>query len=95
MAGYIALWRFTREGLAFEHPDALENHKRLCEEAGIRVVGIWMTMGQYDAVAIYDAPDDVTMARRMLEVGRAGLVTTETLRAFSEDEFAEVLGKMA
>ncbi len=43
-------------------------------------------MGQYDAVAIVEMPDDETAARAALIVGSRGAISTETLRAFTEEE---------
>lgn len=43
-------------------------------------------MGQYDAVAVIEAPDDETAAKGALITASAGNVSTETLRAFTEQE---------
>jgi uncharacterized protein with GYD domain len=43
-------------------------------------------MGRYDIVTISEAPDDTAAAKVALTVGSAGNVTTETLRAFTEDD---------
>ena len=46
----------------------------------------YLTMGQYDAVAVIEAPDDETAAKGALITASAGNVSTETLRAFTEQE---------
>jgi uncharacterized protein with GYD domain len=96
MAGYIMLGRYTPEGLAKikEMPEIINKHKEKLKESGIRLVGTWLTMGEYDFVSIYECPDDLTMAVRILDAGRAGLVTTQTMRALSEAEFAQVVSKI-
>ena len=53
-----------------------------------------MTMGQYDAVAIIEAPDDETIASLVLSVGGAGNLRSTTLRAFNLDEIQGILRKI-
>jgi uncharacterized protein with GYD domain len=51
-------------------------------------------MGQYDAVVILEAPDDQTVAEIGLALGVLGNVRTETLRAFTEDEYRKIIAKL-
>jgi len=44
----------------------------------------FMTMGDYDLVAIYEAPDDAVAARFTLMLGMLGNVRSTTLKAFPE-----------
>ena len=55
----------------------------------------YLVMGQYDMVAISEAPDDETAAKMSLGVAACGSVQTETLRAFSEAEYREITGSLA
>jgi uncharacterized protein with GYD domain len=48
-------------------------------------------MGQYDLVSIVEAPDDETLAKLVLSVGSLGSVSSETLRAFTEDEYRQIV----
>ena len=48
-------------------------------------------MGQYDFVAIVEAPDDETAARLALSVGSQGATRSETLRAFTEEEYQRII----
>ena len=54
-----------------------------------------MMTGQYAMIAILDAPDDVTLAKAMLSSVPHGSITTETCRAFTEDEYREIIGELA
>jgi uncharacterized protein with GYD domain len=96
MAGYVGLFRFTPKALENlkELPEAMKRTRSLGEQMGVRVIGIWVTMGRYDVVGIADAPDDKTAARFSLAIASGGLVTTETMRALSEEEFAQVVAKL-
>jgi uncharacterized protein with GYD domain len=96
MAGYIVLGQYTEKGLQQikDMPDIIAKHKANCQKAGIRLIGTWCTLGQFDFVSVYDAPDDAAMAERVLDTARTGLVTTQTMRALSEEEFAQVVAKL-
>ena len=55
----------------------------------------YLVTGQYDAVAISDAPDDATVAKLALGNASMGFVRTETLRAFTEDEYRQIVGSLS
>lgn len=96
MPGYIYLMNFTHEGITTvkESPGRIATIKALAEKLGARVVGVWATLGRYDAVTVVDAPDDHAAGFLGLALASHGHVTTETMRAFSEDEFAELIAKL-
>jgi uncharacterized protein with GYD domain len=52
-------------------------------------------MGQYDMLAIVDAPDDATLAKGILSLASSGNLQTETLRAFPEDEFRKIISGLS
>ena len=51
-------------------------------------------LGRYDIVTISEAPDDIAAAKVALAIGSAGNVTTETLRAFTEDEYRQIVAAL-
>ena len=57
-------------------PERLKQSKALFEKMGVRLVGIWWTLGEYDVVMVMDAPDDQTMAALALALGMSGGGTT-------------------
>ena len=96
MPGYVTLYKFTQQGVSTikDSPQRIKQVKALAEKMGIKVVGVWVTMGEYDLIAIADVPDDQTAAAFALIVAKQGNVTTQTMRAFSEDEYAQLVGKV-
>jgi uncharacterized protein with GYD domain len=48
-------------------------------------------MGQYDSVFTLEAPNDETAAKIALAISSRGNVETETLRAFTESEFKQMI----
>jgi len=95
MAGYVCLCKFTPQAIGSigSVPEELKQVRAMGEKMGVRLVGIWVTMGAYDATIVADAPDDRAMARFALSLAHQGHLTTQTMRALSEEEFAQVAGK--
>jgi uncharacterized protein with GYD domain len=54
----------------------------------------FLTMGDYDMVAIYEAPDDTVAARFNLQLGMLGNIRTRTLKAFPEAAYREVINSL-
>jgi uncharacterized protein with GYD domain len=51
----------------------------------------FLTMGDYDIVAVYEAPDDAVAARFNLQLGMLGNIRTHTLKAFPEAAYREII----
>jgi uncharacterized protein with GYD domain len=51
-------------------------------------------MGQYDMIGIVDSPNEEAIAQWALMTSRMGNITTQTMRALSEEEFAQVVSKL-
>jgi len=96
MATYIALCHYTAEGIKAikEAPRRLDKAKALARKLGGEMKALYLTMGPYDVVAVYDLPDDEAAATFALIIGRTGAVTTTTLRAFSEADYRRLVGEL-
>jgi uncharacterized protein with GYD domain len=90
---YIALARWTNQGLQKiqESPSRLDAARKAFEAAGIKLKEFYMVMGQYDTVIVVEAPDDTTLAKATLALASKGNLQTETLRAFTEDEYRKIV----
>ena len=64
MPTYIILLRYTQKGIQNikESPNRLDAAKKAFRDAGAELKEFYLVMGQYDAVSISEAPDDVCMA---------------------------------
>ena len=93
MPTYIVLNNWTEQGIrnVKDTVNRLNAARRAAEAAGVRILAFYWTLGQYDLVAIIEAPDDEAMARLGLQIGMQGNARTITLRAFSEQEMQRVL----
>ena len=98
MPHYISLMRWTtqaRTGAGLPAwRDRVEDGERLIEEAGGKLVGVWVTLGRYDVVEVFEAPDDTVALEIVTRLGSSGAEDTETLRAFTRDEAEQIIRKM-
>ena len=97
MPHFVILIRYTQQGIAKikESPARLDAAKKAAEKVGGRIHAWYLTMGQYDAVIISEFPNDEANARFCLSVGVLGNVTTETLRAFTDGEYRNIVGALS
>ena len=96
MASYILLASYTEQGIK-SIKDTVKRTgavKELAKKAGITMKESYWTLGQFDVVAVFDAPDDETMTAFSLTVAKLGNVKTQTLRAFSGKEMSDILAKV-
>jgi uncharacterized protein with GYD domain len=97
MPTYVVLLNFTEQGIRNlkDSPKRADAFKNMAKKTGATVKDVFWTLGQYDAVAIVEAPDDVSMTAIGLGTGKLGNVRTQTLRAFSAAEMKNILSKMS
>jgi len=93
MATYISLIKYTQQGIQNikDSPARLDAAKKAFQGMGAEVKQFYLIMGQYDLVIIFEAPDDETAAKLVLATGSLGNVSTQTMRAFTEDEFRKIV----
>ena len=96
MPTYISLFRYTREGISAikDSPNRLEKVKQVFKSVGGELKAFYLTMGSYDGVVISEAPNDEACAKAALIIGAAGAVRTETLRAFTEEEYRKLIASL-
>ena len=95
MATYITLLKYTEQGLKTikESPSRLERAKQLLKSLGGEVKSFHLVQGRYDAIVISEAPNDEVVTKFAL-TGSLGNVRTETLRAFTEDEYRKIVSAL-
>lgn len=96
MATYVVLYKYTDEG-AKKMKDTVRRARETRadnEKRGFSVQGLYWTQGQYDLIAVVDAPDEASMMAGLLNIAGAGNVRSETLRAFTEAEMEAIIAKV-
>jgi uncharacterized protein with GYD domain len=96
MATFITLAKYTQQGMSKikESPNRVDAYRKAVQSAGGSLKGFYLTLGRYDIVVVTEAPDDTAVARLTLATGSLGNITTETLRAFTEDEFRKIIASL-
>ena len=96
MPRYVSLMKYTSQGSANikDAPDRLKAARSAIEAAGGQILSYHLTMGQYDGVVITEFPNDEAAATLLLAIGSQGNISTETMRAFTEDEVAGIVSKL-
>jgi uncharacterized protein with GYD domain len=94
MPTYIAMLKWTPQGLQSikQSPSRLDAARKAFEAAGAKMKDFYMVTGRHDMIAVVDAPDDVALAKAILASTSQGNITTETCRAFTEQEYRTIIG---
>ena len=94
MPKFVSLINYTDEGVQHfkDFADRMEHARHGAAELGVEVDAFYLTMGRFDAVVVFDAPDAATAAKLALVNAANGRVRTETLTAFTEEEAAAIAG---
>jgi len=96
MTTYIMLANWTDQGMrqVRDSPNRFDAAKASLKDMGGEFKAIYMTMGDHDLVAVYEAPDDAVAARFTLVIGGLGYVRTKTLKAFPERAYREIINSL-
>ena len=96
MPTYIMLANWTDQGAqkVKDSPRRLETAKKALFDMGGEFKTVYMTLGEYDLVGVYEAPDDAVAARFSLMLGMLGSVRTTTMKAFPEAAYREIIASL-
>lgn len=96
MVRYLALIELTEKGI-HEIGDSARRASAFSKEveaAGGKVDSQYWSIGQIDGAVVFEAPDDATAARLLLQLTKGGFVRTKSSRLFDAEEFHEVIGSL-
>jgi uncharacterized protein with GYD domain len=96
MATYISLVQFTDKGIhaAKETTQRVADWAAKVQSKGVTIKQIYWTLGHYDQVCVFEAPNDETAASVLLSADILGNIRTQTLRAFSSAEMDKILANV-
>jgi uncharacterized protein with GYD domain len=96
MQSYILLMKLTEQGgkSIREAPGRVEAGFKAWEAMGGKMICFYAVMGEYDYIAVGEAPNDEVATTFSLALTSLGNVKTTTLRAFSKEQFAEMVKKL-
>ena len=96
MPHYISLMRWTSQGIAGlpGWRERVEDGQHVIEAAGGSLIGVYVTLGRYDVVEIFEAPDDEIAVEILMKLQRFGAEHTETLRAFTREQAEDIVRRL-
>lgn len=96
MATYISFIKYTQKGIENikDSPRRLDAAKEAFQAFGGELKEFYLVMGRYDIVIISEAPNDEAVAKASLAITSRGAVQTETIRAFNEGEYRNIIGAL-
>lgn len=96
MPTFIILGNFTDQGVKSvkDSVKRAEAIKEAGKKFGVTMKDIHWTMGPYDVIGTFDAPDGQSMTAFSIAIAMAGNVRGQTLRAFDKDEMKGILKKL-
>jgi uncharacterized protein with GYD domain len=85
---------FTEQGVEAVRDtcDRAATFQAAAEPIGVKVTGVYWTLGAFDGVLVWEAPDEETATAALLHLGSLGNVRTQTARAFGPAEMQKILG---
>lgn len=95
MPHYVTLVRWTDKGVqeVMDAPERFAGVIRMVENLGGKIE-IYSTMGEYDFVAIAEAPNDDVAMQAALQLESDGNARTTTMKAWTLDEAAKIIAKV-
>ena len=96
MATFITLLRWSQKGIENirDGTNRLESAKGVFRELGGEIKSFHLVLGRYDAVVISEAPSAEVVVKALLSICSKGNAKTETLRAFTEDEYRKIISAL-
>lgn len=93
MPTYMSLCRWTAQGAATmkQSPARLDAARKALAADGIKILSFYMLTGTHDFMFISEGPNDEVIAKALLTTIAQGAITTQTSRAFTEDEYRKIM----
>ena len=92
----LTIMNWTGQGIRTvkDSPGRIEEGIKSFETAGGKIRSVYTVMGEYDLVAVVEAPSDEVAMTFLLSLGSQGNVRTTTLKAFPLEQFRELVGRL-
>jgi len=91
---YIALTVLSEKGrkTLMDKPEEIKEHNKQLHAMGVKTLAQYATLGQYDFVNIFEAPNDDAIYKVAVKLS-GGVAQTTTLAAKTLDEFLAAVKK--
>ncbi len=94
MATFITTMHFTEQGVKAvkDTCNRAAAFQAAAQKMGLKVTGQYWTLGAFDGVIVFEAPDEATATAAMLHLSSLNNMRTQTARAFDATEMQKILG---
>jgi uncharacterized protein with GYD domain len=93
---FVSLYKFTDQGIrnVKDSTKRLDTGIKAAEAMGIKILGAYYTLGEYDLVIVSEVKDEEVAVAHTLAQNALGNVRSTTMRALTPAEFAGIVKKM-
>lgn len=93
MPRFVATIRFTEQGIKNigETTRRAAAFKAAAKKLGAKVLDVYWSLGPFDGLLLFEAPDVETATAAMLHLGAQGNVKTQTAQLFTAGEVESIL----
>jgi len=93
---FVVLGKWTQKRIETikELPSNIKAGTKVFESYGVKFHNLVFTLGQYDLVAIGEAPSAEAITKALLSWSSEGLLRTETLTGFTPDEILKLVNEI-
>lgn len=97
MPTYLIQSQWTDQGIrnVKESAKRLDLGKKKLKDMGGEIKDVYLTTGAYDMLAVVEVPNDAILAAYVLWLGSQGNLRTQTVKAFTEDEYRTVISQLS
>jgi uncharacterized protein with GYD domain len=90
---YVVLGNFTQKRMDTikNLPEGIKESREVFGSFGVKARELVFTLGRYDVVGIFEAPDEEAITKALLSWGSRGLLRTETLTGFTAEKMVELV----
>ena len=96
MNTYITLMKLTDQGAKDLKgaPKRIEDGLKMFEKMGGKLICFYATLGEYDYIGVGEAPSDEVATAYNIALSTLGSVRTTTIKAFTIEEFGDMINKL-
>ena len=93
MSTFVVLGNWTQKRIETikDLPKSIKKSAEVFKSYGVEVKQLVFTMGRYDVIGIFEAPDAEAISKALLNWSSNGLLRTETLTGFTPEQMVELV----
>ena len=96
MPTFIAMLSWTDQGIRSvkDTPKRVQAAREMGKKVGVEIKQIFLTSGEFDILAVIEAPQYDNVAKYAMTAGLQGNVRSRTIRAWTEAEMLKLISEL-